>query len=88
MVPVKGKFIMHASGRGGTRTHTPVARKGILSPLRLPFRHAARVDKLCRKTFVSVTELLSVMERVMPRAGFGQYRIRYCRGPRVFRLFI
>lgn len=31
------------NGHGGTRTHTPVAERGILSPLRLPFRHMARV---------------------------------------------
>ena len=31
-----------ATGRGGIRTHTPVAREGILSPQCLPFHHAAR----------------------------------------------
>ncbi len=30
-----------ATGPGGSRTHTPLARKRILSPLRLPFRHGA-----------------------------------------------
>jgi hypothetical protein len=30
-----------ATGRGGIRTHTPVAREGILSPQCLPFHHAA-----------------------------------------------
>src|SRR5438552_1095677 len=32
---------MGISGRGGTRTHTRVAPQGILSPLCLPFHHAA-----------------------------------------------
>ncbi len=30
-----------SSGRGGTRTHTPLTEQGILSPLCLPFHHAA-----------------------------------------------
>ena len=33
---VDGKAIVVANGRGGIRTRTPVARKGILSPLCLP----------------------------------------------------
>ena len=32
-----------ATGRGGIRTHTPVAGEGILSPQCLPFHHAAKL---------------------------------------------
>jgi hypothetical protein len=32
---------------GGTRTRTPLSRKGILSPLRLPFRHAGNEEGFC-----------------------------------------
>src|SRR5262245_13056088 len=33
----------NATGRGGIRTHTPLAEQGILSPQCLPFHHAAEV---------------------------------------------
>ena len=33
-------LLIPAPAGGGTRTRTPLSRKGILSPLRLPFRHA------------------------------------------------
>ena len=36
------RSLFHANGSGadgGTRTHTSLSRKRILSPLRLPFRH-------------------------------------------------
>jgi hypothetical protein len=35
------QFSTQSSGRGGTRTHTPLTEQGILSPLCLPFHHAA-----------------------------------------------
>lgn len=34
-----------ASSRGGTRTRTEVSLPGILSPVRLPFRHSAGGDR-------------------------------------------